>query len=125
MIVTQHGWTSAGLRMPAWLAHPLTLIAVMLAWVLFRASGIDVAIDLYRSMFGAGGQGMAAAPGPGTSFLLAAGTLIALFAPNARRIAESLRLTPRMAVCCGMLGAAALLKQLYAGEIHEFIYFRF
>lgn len=125
MICAQHVWISAGLRMPAWLAYPLTLLSVMLAWVLFRANGTDVAIDLYASMLGAGGQGMGAVPPAGTTLLLIAGSLIALFGPNAKQIAETVRLTPRMAVCCGMLGAAAILKQLYAGEIHEFIYFRF
>lgn len=125
MIVAQHAWNSAGFRLPAWIAYPLTLLCVMLAWVMFRANSVGTAAELYGSMLGASGQGMAGAPGPGTALLLLVGTAIALFAPNVRGIAESLRLTPRMAIWCGILGAAALLKQLYAGEIHEFIYFRF
>jgi D-alanyl-lipoteichoic acid acyltransferase DltB (MBOAT superfamily) len=125
LIGAQHSWNARGLRMPSWLGWALTLLAVMFAWVLFRASNLDVAMDLYASMLGAGVPGPAVRPSQGTLLLLAAGTAIALFGPNAKQIADTMRLTPRLAVCCGVLGAAALLKQLYAGEIHEFIYFRF
>jgi alginate O-acetyltransferase complex protein AlgI len=125
LIGAQHVWNGTGLRMPAWFGWALTMLAVMLAWVLFRAANVDVAMDLYASMLGAGLSSSVVRPSQGTLLLLAGGTAIALFAPNAKHIADTVRLTPRIAVCCGLLGGAALLKQLYAGEVHEFIYFRF
>jgi len=57
--------------------------------------------------------------------LISVGSLIALFAPNARRISETAHRGVLLALYCGVLAGAALVKQLYAGEIHEFIYFRF
>jgi len=131
MIVGQHAWNGAGRRLASWIARPLTFLCVMLAWVPFRAPGMDAAAGFYASMAGIAGPGGAgeavafAAPGAGVLLLVLAGAMIAFFAPNAKRIAE---ITPRgvqLALFCGLLAGAALVKQLYAGEIHEFIYFRF
>jgi len=128
MIVGQHAWNGAGRRLASWIARPLTFLCVMLAWVPFRAPSMDAAAGLYASMAGiTGPQGAPAfaAPGAGVLLLVLAGALIALLAPNAKRISESAPRGALLALACGLLAGAALVKQLYAGEIHEFIYFRF
>jgi alginate O-acetyltransferase complex protein AlgI len=126
-ITVEHAWNRLGWRMPRLSAHGLTLFGVLMAWVLFRAPNFESAVGMYTAMFTgfATPSAVAHSPDATTYFLIAAGSLIALFCPNAKQISERARLTPPLAIGIGLLGAAALLKQLYAGEISEFIYFRF
>ncbi len=51
-----HGWAErTRLRIPARLGWALTLLAVLLAWVPFRAEGFGAAMDFYRGLFGGNG----------------------------------------------------------------------
>jgi len=125
MIVSQHAWSAAGGRMPPWVARPLTFLCVLLAWVPFRAESGEHAAALYGAMLMPDAAAGPALPGAGVLLLITAGLLIAWLGPNTRRIAETARRAPELALVSGVLAGAALLKQLYAGEIHEFIYFRF
>lgn len=51
MLAVVHAWRRAGwMRIPAWLAWSLTLCAVMLAWVPFRAASLDVALAMYGGL---------------------------------------------------------------------------
>lgn len=61
MLVVHRGWTAAGLRMPKWAAQGLTVFAVGLAWVAFRAANIDDAVLMWRKMFGLEGVVLPAA----------------------------------------------------------------
>lgn len=45
-------WRRAGLSMPNWLGWALTLSFVVLAWVPFRATTFDAALQIYKSLFG-------------------------------------------------------------------------
>lgn len=45
-------WTARHLPMPPWLARGLTLLFVMLAWTLFRAPDMQVALRMYAGQFG-------------------------------------------------------------------------
>jgi alginate O-acetyltransferase complex protein AlgI len=51
-------WGKAGLSMPGWIARVLTLLFVMLAWTLFRASGFEAALTMYGGQFGLNGVGL-------------------------------------------------------------------
>ncbi len=51
-----HGWWERlGLRLPRLLAWAVTLLAVLLAWVPFRASSFAAAVEFYRGLFGGNG----------------------------------------------------------------------
>ncbi len=51
-----HGWGERlGLRLPARVSWLLTLLAVVLSWVPFRAAGFAAAMQFYRGLFGFNG----------------------------------------------------------------------
>jgi hypothetical protein len=56
LYLTLHGWFSRlGLRLPGPLAQALTLMAVILAWVPFRAQNFGAAALFYKALFGGNG----------------------------------------------------------------------
>ncbi len=58
-LVVDHQWRFLGRRLgvqlPRWFAHALTLFAVLVAWVPFRAAGMASSIMMYRGLFGFNG----------------------------------------------------------------------
>lgn len=127
-----HLWRAAGLRMHSAIAWPLTLLAVVLAWVPFRSPTMERAIELYRAMLLPGSAG-----GPnlvdGRSLLvLAVALAVALWCPNAVSLARSSwvgtwlqarRWRPALTgLAIAMLLAASILK---LGSASEFLYFNF
>ncbi|MET0322604.1 MAG: MBOAT family protein [Duganella sp.] len=55
-LVIQHGWTAwRGARGPRWWGRPLTFLAVLAAWVVFRAPDLDTAADILHAMVGGNG----------------------------------------------------------------------
>ena len=67
MLVLHKIWRSAGGAMGARLAHALTLLCVVFAWVPFRASSMGDTLAIWSKMFGVGGislpMGYQALPG--------------------------------------------------------------
>jgi D-alanyl-lipoteichoic acid acyltransferase DltB (MBOAT superfamily) len=56
LYLTAHGWfAKAGLRLPALVARALTLLAVLLAWVPFRAQDFATAAGFYKALLGGNG----------------------------------------------------------------------
>ncbi|MDE1906949.1 MAG: MBOAT family protein, partial [Rhodospirillales bacterium] len=49
-----HGWCK-GFRIPRVVSWAITLLAVTLAWVPFRAPGFGAAVEMYRGLFGLNG----------------------------------------------------------------------
>ncbi len=141
-LVINHGWLKViGERAwahsaPAALAgRVVTLLAVIAAWVVFRAPNLHSAGVLLLGMAGKGGAAAVKVKGEEAALLVVAG-LIALVAPNsqellrqalpARGVEERLKplwpLTPLTAVFSGVIFTAALL---HLSRISEFIYFHF
>lgn len=54
-LVIHHRWRRTGWRLPAWLAQAITLFAVLLAWVPFRAGSIGACRIFLRGLSGFGG----------------------------------------------------------------------
>ena len=54
-LVINHLWRAAGLRLPRFLAWPLTFLAVSAAWVLFRSESLLSALRMLRGMAGLSG----------------------------------------------------------------------
>ncbi len=55
LLALHRGWSRAGYALHGAIALPLTLLAVILGWVVFRAHDMTQAITMYRGMFGANG----------------------------------------------------------------------
>jgi hypothetical protein len=54
-LIVHRLWRRLGWRMPAPLAHGLTLLAVVVAWVPFRADGVQATLGMLRGMAGLNG----------------------------------------------------------------------
>lgn len=118
---------------PRWWGRPLTFLAVLLAWVPFRAPDMASALALWHGMAGGNGLGLPRAlGGPGLQWidggglglpLLAVAALAAWCAPNTRQLMErgwdgSLRHAATV--------AALLLACIFSlNRPTEFLYFQF
>lgn len=139
-----------GLSMPRPLAWVLTMLAVVVAWVYFRAPDIGVAHSILASMFGGEGLGfktpnLAPLPLKGWPIILAA-ALVATLAPNSNEILGRYRPTltlptlprrllgrferylqwrptPAWALISGVVATAGIIAIL--GWQSEFLYFQF
>lgn len=58
LLALHRAWSRGGGRLPVALAVPLTLLAVMLGWVVFRAENIEQALRVYAGMAGLHGVAM-------------------------------------------------------------------
>ncbi|MRX06442.1 MBOAT family protein [Pseudoduganella sp. FT25W] len=145
-LVIHHGWQAlSGWSTPRWWGRWLTLLAVMVAWVLFRAPDMATAGDVLRGLAGLNGvslpRGMAPlgalgwhpafdgirwidVSGPALPALLLAMAL-ALYAPNTQEWFDgSMRWTPA-------LWRSALMATVFLGclfnmnRVSEFLYFQF
>lgn len=113
----------------------VTLLAVVAAWVVFRAPNIHDAGALLMSMAGRGGHAAVKVKGEEAGLLVVAG-LIALLAPNTQellrqaipargteaKLAPLWPLTPLTAAVSAVIFTASLL---HLSRISEFIYFHF
>jgi hypothetical protein len=143
-LLINHAWRNFMKRTPAYFpAWFLTLLAVITAWVFFRASDFSSAANIIEGMFGLHGMGD---PIPGakkaTGLVLAAVALAATaILPNSQQIMRrftpvlgpvepprgimaSLVFVPSRATAA--LGAAAIIAVvLYSWGTTEFLYFQF
>ena len=126
-IATAHLWGRIGGRpIPAALGWAATLIAVVWAWVPFRASTLDATFNLWWAMTG-WSSGENAAPTELLARILL-GSFIVLVLPNSMEMIDPARpmrrrlVTPIGAVVVGVL---LLVSVLSAGSVTEFLYFSF
>lgn len=141
-------------RHPAWrpVAHALTLFALVVAWVPFRAADLASTVAVWRGMLGFNGvgplRGLAFSTAIGNQTLalaLVVATLIALFAPNAYQLLASARIglpspgypatriTERWSIAphlwsqyhAAAIGVGLMVVVLKLNDISEFIYFQF
>lgn len=124
-------------RRPGW-SWPLTMIAVLLGWVMFRAHNLDGALRMYQGMLGANGiwvRDIYSWQIQGVSLLaLAAGLAICAIEPRWQRYrtrqlqgAPSARFSLRLALVSAsatLFGLAAITK-LIADSDSPFLYFQF
>jgi len=126
LLVIYHLWKQLDIALPRGLAWLFTFIAVMAAWVVFRAQHVGDALAIWRSMLGQGAGG-------GASFthlpdhanylwLVAALLLWQLAGPNTQQFA----ITRRPSSWKMLVAMAAFIFALtHIGKISEFLYFQF
>jgi alginate O-acetyltransferase complex protein AlgI len=151
-LLANHAWRASGRHMPRPVALALTFLAVVCAWVPFRAADFTTAASILAGMVGANGLSLPAAFGElvGTSnraglvgalagfdvaggplrlvLLLIAGLALAWLAPNSQaivRFAGGMPIavpSPRLAPAAGALLALCVMG---LGGISSFIYYQF
>jgi alginate O-acetyltransferase complex protein AlgI len=144
-LVVAHLWTMAGFKLESFfgrtlapfIAWTLTLVAVIVAWVFFRAGSLDGAMTMLAGMIGLNGVNPAAFQafitdtrlwGVGSPIIM---TLIALFAPNSMALMDRVEklLTrqrwPLLAGAGAVTGVAGVLALAFIGAQNEFLYFQF
>ncbi|MBO0738161.1 MAG: MBOAT family protein [Alphaproteobacteria bacterium] len=149
-LAVNHGWRGLRARTGGFFgqsspagcaaARAITFIAVVVAWVLFRADDLPAAVTMLKAMAGANGLGSLAVHG--SSWQLIAPLLAVVWvAPNTQQITGYIppnaiavpfdpalpaplawRPSPGRAILCGGLFAVALLS---LSHVSEFLYFQF
>jgi alginate O-acetyltransferase complex protein AlgI len=143
-LVVNHLWSRIGRPIPAPLAQAVTFLAVLVGWVLFRATTFGGAIEILTAMFvpSAGPGGVAAIATPALAWLgVAVAAAIALLPPNSIELvgyehampnaqSDQVPITPvsfslapgLVAVALGIVAALVIAKLPEPGV---FIYFNF
>ncbi len=115
-------WKRRGAAMWAPIGWCLTILFVMVTWVLFRAPDFTTAGDMLLSMVGVNGMGSA---GFDDAWLLAAGSVVALFGVQSHKIAFA-EVRPRWWMAAGTATALVFVLIMIGGAPqNEFIYFQF
>ena len=138
-LVINHAWRGLGLRLPAFAAWMLTFLAVIFAWIFFRAHSFSGALNMLRGMSGASGLAAHGILAPIGWAYVVCGLAIALLAPNTQEIMRRYLPAPfydiappargwawrpsgGLALATGGLLLAAILLMPRASE---FLYFQF
>ncbi len=121
-------WKRSGGRLPKLLAWAVTFLFVHLAFVIFRAPDMSVALSVYKAMFGFEGIqliGINVLFNQDLTHLVLAlllGLGIALFAKNSVQIMETQKRTPLMMLFVVML---LYYSSMQLQRVSEFLYFNF
>jgi alginate O-acetyltransferase complex protein AlgI len=127
LLVLHRAWSSRRPPLPALLCRPITFLAVVVGWVVFRSDTLRRAGSLLASMAGLHG----AANDPSLDFQLTAIGLLILFvniAPTTQQWVESRTLNSWRGAAIGTLLFFALLcmrTSLVTHRPSEFLYFQF
>jgi hypothetical protein len=114
-VARQHGLTPPW----EWVNRVITFVAVVAAFVIFRAASVADAIDVLSGMAGLHGAGVILF-GMRYALLVAGLLLFVNVAPNTWEV--NVRPTPRVAGALGLIAAAAVLQ---IAEPSPFLYFQF
>jgi len=139
MLVIHRIWVTTGLALPRWAGVTVTLIAVMFAWVVFRAESLTDAIALWKTMVGLNGvvlplgfeklvgfmpswvQVEASSMSWGVEvFLLGLLLAFCATAQNVHEVATKVSLHKALAV-----GAMTMASAFYLATPSTFLYFQF
>jgi D-alanyl-lipoteichoic acid acyltransferase DltB (MBOAT superfamily) len=121
-LVANNLWRRAGLRMPAFLGWPVTMIFVLLGWTLFRAPDAATLVNIASGLCGGGTT--TGATGPDNTVLWLAAALVTLAPTSQKVVFEYLRPYRFIAIATAVL-LAALVLEMGGGRTEEFIYFQF
>jgi alginate O-acetyltransferase complex protein AlgI len=125
-LVTNHLWRRTGLRMPSTVAWAVTLCAVMVGWVFFRAPSLERAMVVLSGMAGLNGFGWSDFPysiGGSRFRLLLPALAVVLWCPNRQAIvAWPWRSDYAYAAAFALLAGLSFLR---FGDPSPFLYYLF
>jgi alginate O-acetyltransferase complex protein AlgI len=130
-LLVNHAWRESGRKLPRYIGAPITFIAVVCAWVLFRAADFPSAVSMLAGMSGAHGISFDRAEmGLRSAALLIAGLAIVWLCPNGQALARySATATSTMPVPAAVLAPAAgvllALSVMALTGISTFLYYQF
>ena len=101
-LVINNAWQRLGFKMPKAVAHMLTLLAVIIGWVFFRAETLRDALFMISAMFDFRCISAAGISIRSVVFL-AVGFGIVLLAPNTQRIVRKINADKKTQVAAGLL----------------------
>ncbi|NJN61342.1 MAG: MBOAT family protein [Coleofasciculaceae cyanobacterium RL_1_1] len=128
-LVVHQLWARGRCWSPGWFGRGVTFVAVVMAWVLFRATEVGQAQDLWFAMVGGRGfevslvMPIAVPIAVWVRGVVLLGLLLVVwFAPNTQAIAQRFQPTGRWAIALGAIGALTFLAM---SQPSEFLYFQF
>lgn len=124
-LAINHAWQRLGIKLPFFISWMTTFMAVVIAWIFFRAQHLSTAVSILKSMFGLNGAKII-----GTQlshpFMMVSGIMLligwTLVAPNAQQLAMARQPNLRMAITFALLFVIGILG---LGQSDHFIYFQF
>ena len=132
LLMVNHAWFGFKRPLPSVIARPLTFLAVLVGWVLFRAKDLPLAGQRLANMVGRGDAAAASlfstADGQWQLAMLALLLLLVNFAPNTKQWIESRPLSLLRGIILGILFFICVLWMREAYLSHTpspFIYFQF
>jgi D-alanyl-lipoteichoic acid acyltransferase DltB (MBOAT superfamily) len=126
LLVIQRAWGLRHSPTPAALARPLTFLAVVIGWVLFRATSVDRAGAMVGGMVGLNGVGNAAHAAKWAA--LAALLVFVNVAPTTKQWVQTRELNAWRAIALGtlfFLSVMLMRTSLLTNTPSPFIYFQF
>lgn len=124
-LAINHAWQRTGIKLPAFVAWSITFLAVVIAWIFFRAQHLTTAFSLLKTMFKLNGAALLGTQLPHPLLMLisiAALIGVARIAPNVQQIAIARQPAMRMAILTAVLLVIGILN---LGHNANFIYFQF
>jgi alginate O-acetyltransferase complex protein AlgI len=85
-LVINHLWRAAGWRCPVWVAAPVTFLAVVFAWVYFKAESVAHAHTILYAMIGTYSLAPSLAIGREAMIWIAVCAVLVWFTPNTQQI---------------------------------------
>ncbi|NTU72324.1 MAG: MBOAT family protein [Coriobacteriia bacterium] len=146
LLALNHAWRRAGRTLPRFIGLPITFLAVVAGWVLFRAPSMAAALDYFAAMVGrhaypwpeqsqalsawlpvlTGFTKLGATWTPATIVqvpILAALLVFVLVLPNTQELAERMKARPLWAA---FIVVAFIVPFLYmGGRVTHFLYYQF
>jgi D-alanyl-lipoteichoic acid acyltransferase DltB (MBOAT superfamily) len=102
----------------------LTFLAVVIAWVFFRAANFETASTILKAMAGFGDHASLPADAPAKATILILLTVVVMTLPNSQETVSGRILARRSAILFPILGVAAFASLMLLGAPSEFLYFR-
>ena len=120
-LVVNHWWRGMNISLPEFVGWLVTFMAVVITWVIFRASSIQDAMEMLKTMVGMNGIEMMAG-GRRNMLALIGLTLSVTLLPNTNQVIQWLRPNIWWALLVSGMAISSLLS---LNQVSEFLYFQF
>ncbi|WP_027396846.1 MBOAT family O-acyltransferase [Anaerovibrio lipolyticus] len=126
-LAVNHSWRTLNFSLPRIIAWPITFIAVVMAWVFFRADSVGSALEIISSMVGIFDGSVVGLVFHGPTGvrvrMLVAFAVLLLFCPSAQRLVEKYYSPNKVWLAVTLL--AGFVSFYFFSHISDFLYFQF
>ncbi|XPV77006.1 MAG: MBOAT family O-acyltransferase [Desulfovibrio sp.] len=134
-IVLHRIWKTAGFSLPRYAAHVVTILFVFSAWITFRATDINIALDMYKGLAGLNGLGFqehfitllsdSRLPLKDLFMLIGAGSVVVFTKWNSHWWRDHLTPSKVKTLTLAAIFFGVYFTMLKSTYVSEFIYFQF